>query len=58
MSGFVQNINTTASRGARLNCVGVRFREFIAVLEGRTTFVAVVRAARAAASTRSTFWSP
>lgn len=57
MSGFAHNINTTAARGARLNCIGVTFREFMDVLEGRRTFADVVRAARAAASTRSEFLS-
>lgn len=57
MSGFVGNINETATRGTRLNCVGVGFRELIDILEGRTTFAAVVRASRSLASTRATFYA-
>lgn len=57
MSGFVANINETATRGVRLNCVGVGFRELIDVLEGRTTFAAVVRAGRGLASTKAIFHS-
>jgi hypothetical protein len=57
MSGFVSHINETATRGARLNSVGVGHRELIAVLEGRTTFAAVVRAARGLASTKATFFA-
>jgi hypothetical protein len=55
MSGFVANINDTATRGMRLNCVGVGSAELMTVLEGRTTFGDVVRRARAQASTRATF---
>jgi hypothetical protein len=57
MSGFVQSINETAGRGARLNCVGIADRQLIAVLEGRTTLAALVRAARASASTRAMFFA-
>lgn len=56
MSGFVRNINDTAARGARLNCVGIAHRQIIDVLEGRTTFVDLVRSARASASTRARFF--
>jgi hypothetical protein len=55
MSGFVQNLNETAARGARLNCVGLANHQLISVLEGRTTFAALVRTARASASTRALF---
>lgn len=56
MSGFVNNINATASQGSRLNCVGMTSREFMPVLEGRTTFAAVVESARAGASRRTLFY--
>jgi hypothetical protein len=55
MTGFVGNINDTATRGTRLNCVGMGSTELMAVLEGRRTFGDVVRRARAQASTRATF---
>lgn len=57
MSGFVHNINETATRGARLNCIGIAHRHLIDALEGRTTFAAIVKAARASASTRATFFA-
>lgn len=55
MSGFVGNINETASLGARLNCVGIIHQQFMEVLEGRRTFGDLVRNARALASRRSLF---
>jgi len=57
MSGFVADVNEKASRGARLNCVGLVHTQLIAVLEGRTTWTNLVRKARQAASRRSLFWS-
>jgi hypothetical protein len=57
MSGFVADVNEKASRGARLNCVGVAPMQFMHIIEGRTTWSEVVRTARRLASTRSLFWS-
>ncbi len=57
MSGFVRNINETATRGSRLNCIGIAHQHLIDALEGRTTFTAIVKAARASASTRATFFA-
>ena len=55
MSGFVRGINTTASRGQRLNCVGLSHVALMAVIEGRTTWASTIREARRAASIRSCF---
>ena len=58
MSGYVENINETASRGERLNCVGLNHQHLMAVLEGRTTWTETVRRARRAASSKSVFAAP
>lgn len=55
MSGFVRGINSTASRGQRLNCVGLSYGALVAVIEGRETWASTIREARSAASTRSAF---
>lgn len=55
MSGFVIDINEKASRGGRLNCVGLLHQDLIRVLEGRSTWTEIVRRARRAASQRSEF---
>ncbi len=56
MSGYVKNVNSVASMGSRLNCIGIAHRELISVLEGRTTMAATILTARAAASTKSCFY--
>jgi hypothetical protein len=58
MSGFAENINTTASLGSRLNCVGLTFRELMRVLEASATLADEVRHARRTASRRSLFYDP
>lgn len=55
MSGFVGDINEKASRGGRLNCIGVTAQQFMLVLDGRTTWGQLVRQARMLASTTSVF---
>ncbi len=57
MSGFVSDINSKAHTGERLNCIGLSFEHFMAVLEGRTTWSDVVRYARREASNRSQFFT-
>ena len=57
MSGFVRDINLKASRGARLNCIGLTHASLMAVLEGRSTWATLVSIGRRAASTRSHFLS-
>jgi hypothetical protein len=58
MSGFVRDIDEHASRGTRLNCVGLTGVELMPVLEGHTTFADAVLRARLEASSRSTFYRP
>lgn len=57
MSGFVHDINEKASRGVRLNSVGIDHGHVMAVLEGRKTFSDVVRLAREKASRRTLFFT-
>lgn len=58
MSGFVSDINDKASRGGRLQAVGLSFTHLISVLEGRTSWRACVEVARQHASRRSLFFAP
>lgn len=55
MSGYVSDINDRASRGERLNCVGLSHQHLMAVLEGRATWSETVRRARRSASDKSRF---
>jgi hypothetical protein len=58
MSGFVDDINEKASRGTRLQAVGLSFSHLINVLEGRASWRACVQLARQHASRRSLFFVP
>ena len=55
MSGFVSNINTSAGRGQRLNCIGLTGPQFMDVIEGRSTWCQLVDVARRTASDRGEF---
>lgn len=55
MSGFVEDINVKASRGRRLNCIGITGQQFMEVLEGRVTWSDLVAEARTVASRRGLF---
>ena len=57
MSGFVRRINESATRGRRLNTVGVTGVQLMRVLEGHQTWSDLVRKARKTASTRALFLS-
>ena len=55
MSGYVSGIDEKVARGARLNTTGLEARHLVLVLEGRTTWTAIVRAAKMQAARHSTF---